>query len=129
MIKYIYLAMAIIAGAIIAVAGVGKLRFADNFAEDRPEYSQKQHKLIGIAAIVAGILLILLSVWTVLLKPDAPEEVKPQKTYCNVCGGDLLCDICGEEGQFCEYSVFKAGDGGHYCSVHWSVCAERYNND
>lgn len=129
MIKYIYMAIIIVVGAIVILAGVGKLRFAGNFAQDRPEYSEKQHKLIGIAAIVAGVMLILFGVGMCFSKQEDKEIEKPKKTYCNVCGGDLLCDICGEEGQFCEYSVFKVGDGAHYCSVHWSECAQRHKND
>ncbi|MBR4071261.1 MAG: hypothetical protein IKK26_01740 [Clostridia bacterium] len=129
MIKLIYISIIMIVGAIVILAGIGKLRFAVNFAEDRPEYSEKQHKIIGVAVIIAGALLVLIGVSMIFSKPDSTETEKPKKTYCNACGGDLLCDICGEDGEFCEYSVFKAGDGAHYCSIHWSDCAAKYKND
>ncbi len=129
MIKYIYMAIIIIVGAVVILAGVGKVRFAENFAVDRPEYSEKQHKNSGIMIIVSGIVLIAIGVLMIFFFPEKKEMDQPIVVYCNYCGGDLLCDICGEEGELCEYSVFKTGDGAHYCSVHWSDCAERHKND
>ncbi len=129
MIKYIYMAIIIIVGAVVVLAGVGKIRFASNFAVDKPDYTEKQHKYLGLLIAFAGAIVIAIGVLLFFFFPEKKEMDQPIVVYCNYCGGDLLCDLCGEEGPFCEYSVFKKGDGGHYCSVHWSDCAERYKND
>lgn len=129
MIKMIYALILLVVGVILIIAGLCKVKFAANFAEDKPEYTERQHKLIGAVVAVLGALMVIFGAVMCFSKPENNEVEAPKKEYCNVCGGDLLCDICGEEGQFCEYSVFKAGDGGHYCSIHWSDCADRYNND
>lgn len=129
MIKYIYMAIFIIVGVVVLFAGVGKVRFASNFAVDRPEYSEEQHKHSGIIIIVVGIAIIAIGVLLAFFFPEKHKMEEPIVVYCNYCGGDMLCDICGEEGELCEYSVFKTGDGAHYCSMHWSVCAQQHKEN
>lgn len=120
MIKIAYAAILLIVGVVVAAAGACKISFSGNFAEKNPEYTEKQHKLIGAAVIAAGAALAIFGLVMCFSQADVKNVEEPKKTFCNVCGGDLLCDVCGADGPYCEYSVTNTGDGAHYCEEHWN---------
>ena len=120
MIRIVYGVIILVVGIALSFAGVCRVKLLESFSDNNPEYTEKQHKLIGIILIAVGVAAIVFGGVFVAANLDF-EEQTPKQEICNVCGGDLLCDVCGADAPYCLNSTEGYNtSAAHYCETHWN---------
>ena len=100
--------------------------------------NMKDEKQLKIAKIFCAICLIICiggGIFTIVILNNTHKIAEDARTVkesmtetCSICGGKIVCAICGDTNAlYCEYNDYGAGTD-HYCENHYWNDVVPYHN-
>lgn len=117
------MALLIIILGIIAFMGL-----AVGFSCLKDKTQDKKFSFICLGIGILSVAFIVVIFANMHIQSQKSKENSPNNDthtlYCNMCGGKIECEICGDiDALYCEYASYGSGDD-HYCQKHWPDVVE-----
>lgn len=104
----------------VFLLGIGLIWWAYSWGKNWKDWASEGKRVIvllwigGCAMILGGFLLLSVS---------GGGSSSSGGSKCTICGGEMYCAICGEDGLYCENASYGSGSD-HFCSKHWGDVVE-----